>query len=202
MSRSILVSYIILTILAVSTISCATSVPEPTAQPTSTSVMISSSPTPDTPATPTTTLQPSNEWKTYTNSEYGFSINHPADFEITHIENSTSLYIGKQIFVSVRDSNPADCRGDCPVIESTKTVTVAGLDATKVMGYIGAIGGNNPQQYLSFIIFNNNLYHVFTLYALDFDAPLMNPPPDAGDPLNESHVILFEKIMETLSFTE
>ena len=148
--------------------------------------------------TKTATKSLSDEWRTYTNSEYNFSISYPANFEINNLdENNSSFYIGKKIRVSITDFNPLDCRGGCPVVESTEPATIAGFDATKVTGYLGSIGGNNPQQYLSYVILHNNHYYTFTLYTLSFDTPLINPPPATIESLNESDITLFAQILET-----
>lgn len=144
---------------------------------------------------------PLDNWSTYSNSEYGFSIRYPANLEITPSNNSASIYIGKKINARVGDFNPLDCPGDCPFVENTEPVTIAGLDATRITGYIGSVGGNNPQQYISIIIFRNSLYYTFTLFALDFDSPLIDPSASTIEPLIESDIILFEQILDTVSFS-
>ena len=153
---------------------------------------------------PISTLPPtstSDNWLTYSSSEYGFSIRYPSDLEITPSDKSASLYIGKKMQIRIGDVDPLECQGDCPVIENTESVTIAGTAVTRVTGYIGSIGGNNPQHYMSIIFPHNSLYYTFTLYALEFDASLINPPPSTIAPLVESDIILFEQMVDTVSFS-
>jgi hypothetical protein len=167
-------------------------------QPTSVPTIINSSPTSEAPLTSTVTSAPSHEWKTYSNSKYGFSINYPASLEINLGENDNSLYIGEQIYVWISDINPLECRGDCPLVENTEPTTVAGLEATKVTGYIGAVGGMIPQRYLQYILKHDNRYYSFTLWALRRDAN--NECCSVIWPLNENDIALFEQLLKTLSF--
>jgi hypothetical protein len=199
--RSVPLTLTIPILLLVSTTSCATMAPAPTAQPTSVPTVVSSSPTPETLHTPSATPVPgysSEAWNTYSNSEYGFSVSFPAYLEITPDEDTPTLYIGEQIHVWISDVNPLECRGDCLLVEETAPATVAGLEATKVAGYMGAIGGSIPQRYLRYIIRHDNRYYVFTLFALSFHAR-------SNDmytiwPLGENDVTLFEQVLETFKF--
>jgi hypothetical protein len=113
-------------------------------------------------------------------------------------ENVPSLYLGENIQVVIYDFDPLDCRGDCPLVESINPATIAGLDATKVEGYIGAIGGEIPQRYLRYILKHNNRYYTFTLWALDRAAK--NECCSVIYPLDENDVVLFEQILDTLTF--
>jgi len=176
MHRSISPAFIILILLFVSATGCATITPAPAV-----------------------TSSPSDEWKTYTSSEYGFSISYPAYLEIIPAENNASLYIGEQIHVWISDVNPLECRGDCPLVERSEPATVAGLAATKVTGYIGSIGGNIPQRYTRYILQQDGRYYIFTLYALSFKAT-SNDPARIW-PLSENDVALFEQVLETFKFT-
>lgn len=154
------------------------------------------------PPVPTETPEPksSEGWKTYSNPEYGFSINYPSQLDITPGQGNSTLYIGKKIHVWVSDANPLECRGDCPIVESTEPATIAGLQATKVTGYIGAIGGNIPQRYLKYIVPRNNRYFIFTLYALSYKATSNDVATIR--PLNESDIELFEQVLKTFKIIE
>jgi hypothetical protein len=152
------------------------------------------------PAHPPTQTATSENWKTYSNPEYGFSIDYPSELEVTSRQDNKSLYIGEKINVWVSDINPLDCRGDCPLVENTESTTLAGLQATKVTGYIGAIGGNIPQRYLRYILQRNNRYFIFTLYALSYKAT-MNDVATIR-PLYESDIVLFEQVLKTFKIIE
>ena len=196
--RSVSPSFIILILLFVSSTSCVTITPASMTQPTSLPTVINSSPTSEAQLTSTVTSSPSHKWKTYSNSKYGFSLNYPTYLEIKLSENDNSLYIGEQIYVWISDINPLECRGDCPLVENTEPATVAGLEATKVTGYIGAVGGIIPQRYLQYILKHDNRYYSFTLWALRRDAK--NECCSVIWPLNDNDIALFEQLLNTLTF--
>ena len=77
-------------------------------------------------------------------------------------------------------------------------LTVAGLDATRVEGYKGAIGGEIPQRYLQYILKHDNRYYSFTLSALRRDAN--HECCSVIWPLKENDIALFEQLLRTLSF--
>jgi hypothetical protein len=137
-------------------------------------------------------------WQTYTNERLGFSISHPTEFNVRVDEDKPDHgRIGDQIFFDVSDLHPRDCRGPCPVLETLEEVTVAGQAATKITGYIGAIGGNIPQNFLMYIFERENRYYSFSLYALgDYE-----PTDDwSTQPLRLEDVALFQQIMATMRF--
>lgn len=155
----------------------------------------SSQPTPSTPG-PTSTPM----WVTYTNQTYGFSINRPPEFQTPPADYAEPYgFIGDQIYFSITEVSPLDCRGDCPVIEATSPVEIAGQTAIKITGHIGAIGGNVPQQYLTYVFQKNNLYYSFTLHAVSGSVA-----SDDGSiqPLQAEHVRLFEQMLATFQFTQ
>jgi hypothetical protein len=137
-------------------------------------------------------------WEGYSNTEYKFSIQHPADLKVVPQTFGPYFTIGEQIQIAVSDYNPLDCRGDCPVQEKIESVEIAGQEATRIQGYIGAIGGFIPQQYLSYVIHTNNKYYIFTLYAVGLDDT--SGMTDPIRPLKEEDIDLFEQIMQTLEF--
>ncbi len=150
------------------------------------------------PATSTPAAGPN--WSTYTNTTHGFSIDHPPEFQVPASDDPETFgRIGEQIFYNISDVNPADCRFYCQVIEDTSTVEVAGQTATRLSGYIGAIGGNIPQQYVTYVIPRAGRYYSFTLYALPSSAT-----PSSNDivPLDEADVALFEQMLATLTFSQ
>jgi hypothetical protein len=152
---------------------------------------------PPTQPEPTATTAPA--WPTYTNETHGFSISHPPEFT-TPPADSTETFgaIGDQILFFVNAADPEECRGDCPVIETTSTETVAGLTAAKYTGYIGAVGGNVPQQYVSYVFTRDGLYYTFTLYAV----PTTFTTDDTSiQPLQPEDVALFEQMVATFQFT-
>ena len=149
-------------------------------------------------ATPGST--PTQSWLTYSNRTYGFSISHPPEFQTPAADYAEPYgFIGEQVYFSVTEANPLDCRGDCPVIETSSTVQIADQSAIKITGWIGAVGGNVPQQYLTYVFKKDNRYYTFTLYAVPAGSV-------AGDdasvrPLNVHDVQLFEEMLATFRFS-
>ena len=154
-------------------------------------------------AVPTTT----GTWITYTDSLHRFSLQHPPEFDVsTGDPGDPGGFIGEKIDFSVGESKPYWVRclyeapGDCPVIEMVETTLVAGQEATRIRGYIGAIGGNIPQQYVTYIATKDDVYYVFTLYAVGRGHT--DPADMTIRPLVEEDVVVFEQIMGTLQFFE
>ncbi len=152
--------------------------------------------------TPLPTITPettplSENWETYSNTEYGFSIKYPANLEINQKDHD-SLFIGGQIQIWINKLNPLKCRGGCPVYENKESVTLDGEFAIKSSGYIGGDGGT-PEQFSLYVVPRNGLYYNFMLHAVG----LLNVPADpmVVEPLKNDDIILFEKIIETLEFT-
>lgn len=115
----------------------------------------------------------SREWKTYQNLAGGFSISIPSHLEIVEKSGLLGGLIGDRIDFHVLDQSAywVDCQeggiGDCPVMEEIHQVQVSSLQATRIYGYIGAIGGNIPQEYVTYVIENAGRYYIFTLWAMD-----------------------------------
>jgi hypothetical protein len=159
-------------------------------------------PTPTTAPTPTEVEPPATtapQWPTYRNEAHGFSIGHPPEFSTPPAGSAETFgTLGDQITFSVNAADPEECRGDCPVIETTSTESVAGLTATKYTGYMGAVGGNVPKQYVSYVFTRDELYYTFTLYAV----PLTFTTDDTSiQPLQPEDVALFEQMVATFQFT-
>ena len=204
MTRPTLLSYIVLILVLVGTASCATIASVPSTPsvsiPTFSGSSPTSKPTPFPLATPTYSQ---DGWKTYSNQEYNFSISYPDYLEITQYENPGSprmnVSIGELIYIWSGDFNPLDYRGDCSPVETTEAVTIAGIESTKVTGYIGAMEAT-PQRYLKYIMRQGSRYYSFTLYALGFSSK--KECCAIVWPLQEEDIALFEQINATVKFTD
>lgn len=121
-------------------------------------------------ATPTVaeapTPTPEVTLSTYTNTAFGYTIQYPPALQLEGNPTSTYVWIDQQIYITVTDVNPEDAKGDGPVIESAQGSMIGPFTARHLTGYIGAVGGNTPQRYESFVIANNNRYYQFTAYEL------------------------------------
>ncbi|MDY6877101.1 MAG: hypothetical protein SWK90_12995 [Chloroflexota bacterium] len=159
--------------------------------------------TPGVSGMPTTT----DTWVTYTNNIHHFSLQHPPEFDVsTGDPGDPRGFIGDKIVFSVGESNPywvgclSEALGDCPVMEVVETTLIAEQEATRIRGYVGAVGGNIPQQYITYVILRDRVYYTFTLHALSRDSA-----GQTGEiiwPLGEEDIAVFEQIMGTLQFLE
>lgn len=137
-----------------------------------------------------------NDWKTYTNTTYNFSLQIPSLYEVTENPEETYTYIGEQISFYVYDKDVASCLGDCPVIYNVETIA-SNYELSKITGYIGEIGGNIPEEYISYQYKKDDFYYVFTLHALGKSER----PTNSSElhKLKSEDIQLFESIMK--SFT-
>lgn len=158
--------------------------------------------------TPQPTIQPTEEpllegWTSYTSDQYGFSLNHPADLEVVLSEFDNPplarFAVGDQIEIRINEFNPLECRGDCPVVEQTESAVVDTFPATRMTGYIGAVGGNIPQQYVTYFLPRGERFFAITLYALGFGG--QSDDLATIRPFNEDDVAMFEQLLATVSFT-
>ncbi len=152
---------------------------------------------------PTSLAEPAG-WVTYTNSYYHFSVDLPPGFRAPAADDSRPFgRIGEKIQYLISQQDPLDCRGDCPVVERTDSgVTVGGNQATRIEGYIGSIGGNIPQQYISYIIPRAGSYYAFTSYALSQAEESTIQDVSLVHPIQPQDIALFEQIMATFKFNE
>ncbi len=87
--------------------------------------------------------------------------------------------------------------GDCPVKEEDTQVEINGLPARRVKGYLGAVGGYIPQEYLTYIFALDDEQLVFTVYALPFDTPYQQITQIW--PLEGMALELFERTVRTIT---
>jgi hypothetical protein len=157
--------------------------PEPSAQ-----VVI---PTPDVTA----------NWKTYEDTKNKFSIRYPESYSLESGSATQTVYINKNIELSISTVSTSDCRGDCPVVESAKDVQIDNISAKKMEGYLGEIGGNIPQRFVIYEINSQNKYIKFNLQAV----PLKLTPieykkyfiPGKILEINADDKVVFDQILST-----
>jgi hypothetical protein len=127
---------------------------------------------------PSEALEGSQGWKTYRNLAGGFSLQIPSDLGVLEKSGILGGFIGKRIEFNILDQSPywvqcqTDGIGDCPVMEDIEQVVVGTTQATRISGYIGAIGGKIPQEYVTYVIEDKSRYLIFTVWGVDFDARL------------------------------
>ncbi|MGQ0600427.1 MAG: TolB family protein [Anaerolineales bacterium] len=144
---------------------------------------------------------PSGNTQTYRNDAFGFELQIPAGWPVTLLADDGSFgYLGENISFTVSPLDPLECRGDCPVVNSTEPeIGIGNLTATRIRGYYGAVGGNIPHEYLAYLFQREGRFYTFTLHAVgrnetsgqaDVIVPL---PAEAAPP--------FDQILGTLQFT-
>lgn len=158
----------------------------PTAPPVMPTEASNTNPTPDT------------NLVTYNNAAFGYTFEYPANLQLDGDTNSQYLWIDRRISVMVLDKNPETPMGDAPMIESAQDTMIGVNNARYLKGYIGAVGGNTPQRYESYVIQNDGRYYQFTAYELKnnvvqpIDRKMGNVPPDT--------LALLQQIVSSLRF--
>jgi hypothetical protein len=155
-------------------------------------------PTP-TPA-PTPTEAAGSEWVKYTNTQFGFSLQHPTALQVTLLTEDGSFgYLGDFISFAVSEHDPLDCRGDCPLVESVERgIAIGDQTATRLRGSYGAVGGVVPHEYLAYLFEHEGRFYTFTLHAVARDAT--TDRPEVSVPLSPFAPPQFEIIVATLQF--
>lgn len=159
-------------------------------------------------ATPSSeTVPPPDAWATYTNSAHRFALRHPPDWETQPDDFGEARgTLGDRVVFSVSADSPywmgclLEGLGDCPVMEQVEIARTGDppRNAIKIRGYIGAIGGRIPQQYITYVLRDQGIYYVFTLYAVGLDAATSDVTTIA--PLDAADVATFEQLLGTLTF--
>lgn len=142
-------------------------------------------------------------WEIYLDDLHGFRLRYPAQLGLEISPRSYgygSIYVGDQIEIRTSSSDPLVCRGDCPMIEETERITIAGREARQVLGYVGSIGGNTPQYFLMYLIRLGDTYASFILYAEGRHATTDDPSYIRD--LKDEDIDLFERMMLTLEILD
>jgi hypothetical protein len=140
-------------------------------------------------------------WETYADEDHGFRIRYPNALQLelgVSVDGHRVVFVGEQVRIQTSPRDPLICRGECPMIENTEWLTVAGRDVRRVRGYIGSIGGNIPQDFLLYDFRLGDAYASFVLYAESRSAEVADASVIA--PLKQGDIDLFETMMQTLEF--
>jgi len=115
-------------------------------------------------------------WNQFADPAGRFTFVYSPVLEITPDGSENSWLLGNQIRIEILNPETSwiacfdQALGDCPVVESDQQTIVNGQDVRKVEGWIGAVGGNVPQEFLAYIFTLGDKALVFTVYALPFDT--------------------------------
>lgn len=164
--------------------------------------------TPTPSPTPIATVDPTINWKTYTDEVHKISFRYPNEYEINHYainDANSPMLLNNRIDWILSEKPLEKCSGDCPIITKNEQVNIGGMNATKIEGQIGSIGGGIPQSYISyeFKFPNENRYIYFTLWELLRGKAAMaeNYLPDRKPgPISEKDVLVFDRIISTFKF--
>ena len=165
------------------------------------------------PNTESTTMVPTDEtegWKTYKDLKNGFSFKYPGEFVLRELSNRGQL-LNEYILIITNNISYKDCRGGCPVNELVETILLPNnIQATKIKGYQGAVGGNIPQSFVSYEIVDekadvSNRYVSITLWELPQNIPYQEmikqyPADRIPQAIAEDKVQEFDQILSTFKF--
>jgi len=157
--------------------------------------------TPTTSATALATADPTATWKTFTDPDGVFSFKYPETYSIdnTHI----SPYLNRNITWRYNNVSVLDCRGDCPVIDTKKQTTLGGKAATIITGYVGAVGGEIPHEYISYEIKLNTKFFLFSIQAIPLyltkDEVSVYDTPSIQK-MKPQDLVIFDQILSTFKF--
>lgn len=168
------------------------------------------SPTPTTSPIPTQslTIDETENWKVYTNNQYGFSFKYPNDWQITQYgDPSSGKLLNNQIDWFTSEVSIENCRGDCPVINSKQQIKLKEeITALQLDGWVGSIGGNIPESFRKFEVKypNENKYLIITLWELKRGNPytFANYSPERNPQIiDQNNLKIFDQILSTFKFS-
>jgi hypothetical protein len=141
-------------------------------------------------------------WETYVDEAHGFSLRYPPELAPEFgptVDGYGTVYFGEKIQLRTSPGDPLVCQGDCPMLESTQAVTIAGRGAQLVHGYIGSVGGSIPQRFMLYLLRSGSTYVALVLFAADRHDTLTTDP-SAILPLQEADIELFNRMVQTLEW--
>jgi hypothetical protein len=140
-------------------------------------------------------------WEIYSDNAHGFSLRYPAALILDfgpQVDGYRTVYIGDKIQLRTSATDPLVCRGECPMLESTEPVSIAGREGRLVRGYIGSIGGNIPQRFMLYQVRSGSTYISLILFAASRQTA--SSDPSIILPLQEADIELFNRLVQTLEF--
>lgn len=142
-------------------------------------------------------------WTAYKDPQDRFSFVYPPTMNLTPGAWDGKWLIGDRIefFIQPPGVSYVACfdqaLGDCPAVLEDAQVEINGVEARRVKGYFGAVGGMIPQEFLTYIFEVDGEQLVFTVYALPFDAELQDITQIW--PLQGMELELFERMITTVT---
>ena len=141
-------------------------------------------------------------WNPFLDPAGRFSFVYPPPMELIPGDFDDSWQLGDRIKVEVLSFERSwiscfyQSMGDCPSVEIDQIVKIQNREVRRVEGYIGAVGGNIPQEFLTYIFNLGENALVMTVYALPFGTQSV----DISQiwPLGGMELDLFERTVNTV----
>lgn len=151
-------------------------------------------------------------WKTYTDPNKLYSFQYPEDYSLGHYSSDNSpLLLNNRIDWGITQHPVNECKGDCPIITSTKNNIINGYSVNIYEGWIGSIGGEIPQSYIRYEIKDpihitpeGNNFFVMTLWELNRNLSTTNQYDQNRKIgiINDNDRIILGEIISTFKFLE
>lgn len=132
-----------------------------------------------------------------------FSFLYPPTLNLSEGPGEATWRLGDQIEFFIRQPGISwvscfdQSLGDCPFVEDETVTEINGLPVRRVKGYIGAVGGNTPQEFLTYIFTLEDEQLVFAVYALPFGVEVKDVTMIW--PLEGMALELFERTVGTVT---
>ena len=141
-------------------------------------------------------------WNSFQDPGGRFSFFYPPTFELLPADRENSWQLGDRIRVEILPYERSwiscfdQALGDCPIVELDQTLEIQGQEVRRIEGYLGAVGGYTPQEFLSYLFNLGDHALVMTVYALPFGTQVS----DATQiwPLEGMELELFERTVPTV----
>ena len=102
----------------------------------------------------------------YKNGTLGFELTLPTGLAAEEKTEGKVILIGDKILIYELVSDPELCKGVCSILTKKEDITVNDLKARYLEGYWEALGEDNAQSFVSYVIPRDGKYLVFMLQEL------------------------------------
>jgi len=141
-------------------------------------------------------------WSRFDDSQGRFAFVYPPTMTISKVPGEQTWRMDDQIEIEIHQPGISwvscfdQALGDCPVVEQDEQVEINGVDVRRVEGWIGAVGGFTPQEFLTYIFDMDGQQLIFTIYALPFNTYFQEITKIW--PLEGIELELFERTVQTV----
>jgi len=115
-------------------------------------------------------------WPRFDDPQGRYAFVYPPTMAISPAPGGNGWRLGDQIefFVARPGRSWVACfdqaLGDCPVVDNDSIVEINGAEVRRVKGWMGAVGGRTPQEFLTYVFDLGEEQLILTAYALPFDS--------------------------------